>query len=83
MVVVWRLRGSYVFFEVSVYIFVCFRVCSDHFGFVLLVLLGLLFFSTRVNRLAGKNVSVSSVIKCYHLLSSVLLHLFGTETPFQ
>ena len=34
-----------------------FCVSLDHFGFVLLVLLGVVFFHYRANRLAGKNVS--------------------------
>ena len=42
------------FFEVSVCIFVCFRVCSDHFGFVLLVLLGLVFLSTEPRDWLGR-----------------------------
>ena len=37
-------------------VFMYFFVSLDHFGFVLLVLLGL-FFQYRAKRLAGKNVS--------------------------
>jgi len=39
-----------------VFIFVCFCVSLDHFDFVLLVLMGLLF-QYRAKRVAGKNVS--------------------------
>ena len=52
-----RVRLLFVCFKSSVCIFVCFCVSLDHFGFVLLVLLGLVFFRYRAERLAGKNVS--------------------------
>jgi len=52
-----------VFCKGLVCIFVCFCVSLDHFGFVLLVLLGSVF-HYRSKRLAGKNVSKMTYFLC-------------------
>ena len=45
----------YVFLKVY-FVFLCFCVTLDYFGFMLLVLLGFCFFQYQANRLAEKNV---------------------------